>query len=79
MATMADEALNHDDGFVTSGGLRLHYQVWGPPSAAGTLILVHGLGSSCHIWDLTAPLLDANREAWKVPLGIERYIGRRTS
>jgi hypothetical protein len=26
--------------------------------------------------DLTAPLLDANRAAWKVPLGIERYIGR---
>ena len=27
--------------------------------------------------DLTAPLLDANRAAWKVPLDIERYIGRR--
>ena len=27
--------------------------------------------------DLTAPLLDANRAAWKVPLGFERYIGRR--
>ncbi len=26
--------------------------------------------------DLTAPLLDANRAAWKVPLGLERYIGR---
>ena len=26
--------------------------------------------------DLTAPLLNANREAWKVPLGFERYIGR---
>jgi len=26
--------------------------------------------------DLTASLLDANREAWKVPLGFERYIGR---
>jgi 5-methylthioadenosine/S-adenosylhomocysteine deaminase len=25
---------------------------------------------------LTAPLLNANREAWKVPLGFERYIGR---
>ncbi len=29
--------------------------------------------------DLTAPLLNANREAWKVPLGFERYIGRGTS
>jgi 5-methylthioadenosine/S-adenosylhomocysteine deaminase len=26
--------------------------------------------------DLTGPLLDANRAAWRVPLGIERYIGR---
>jgi pimeloyl-ACP methyl ester carboxylesterase len=50
-------SLNHDDGFVTSGGLRLHYQAWGPSTAAGTLVLVHGLGSSCHIWDLTGPLL----------------------
>ncbi len=27
--------------------------------------------------DLIAPLLDANRSAWQVPLGFERYIGRR--
>jgi 5-methylthioadenosine/S-adenosylhomocysteine deaminase len=27
--------------------------------------------------DLIAPLLDANRAAWKVPLGFERYVGRR--
>jgi 5-methylthioadenosine/S-adenosylhomocysteine deaminase len=26
--------------------------------------------------DLVAPLLNANREAWRVPLGFERYIGR---
>jgi cytosine/adenosine deaminase-related metal-dependent hydrolase len=26
--------------------------------------------------DLTGPLLNANRDAWKVPLGFERYIGR---
>jgi hypothetical protein len=29
--------------------------------------------------DLTAPLLSATREAWKVPLGFERYIGRGSS
>src|SRR5438045_225382 len=47
------------DAFVDIGGLRLHYQEWGPPTAAatGTVVLVHGVGSSCHIWDLTAPLL----------------------
>jgi len=26
--------------------------------------------------DLAAPLLSASREAWKVPLGFERYVGR---
>ena len=46
------------DGFVDVGGLRLHYQDWGPRSStAGAVILVHGVGSSSHIWDLTGPLL----------------------
>src|SRR5579859_5725919 len=47
------------DQFVEVDGLRLHYQEWGPPSSAasGTVVLVHGVGSSCHIWDLTGPLL----------------------
>ncbi len=26
--------------------------------------------------ELAAPLLEANRAAWKVPLGFDRYIGR---
>jgi len=45
------------DSFVNAGGLRLHYQEWGAQNRAGTVILVHGVGSSSHIWDLTAPLL----------------------
>jgi pimeloyl-ACP methyl ester carboxylesterase len=45
------------DAFVTVGGLRLHYQEWGPAGAAHTVVPVHGVGSSCHIWDLTAPIL----------------------
>jgi pimeloyl-ACP methyl ester carboxylesterase len=45
------------DGFVAVGDLRLHYQAWGPDAAPHTAVLVHGLGSSCHIWDLTAPSL----------------------
>jgi len=45
------------DGFVKIGTLRLHYQEWGEPTAPGTVVLVHGVGSSCHIWDLTGPLL----------------------
>jgi alpha-beta hydrolase superfamily lysophospholipase len=34
------------DAFVDAGGLRLHYQQWGPERAAGTVVLVHGVGSS---------------------------------
>src|SRR5579859_7140825 len=45
------------DGFVNSGAIRLHYQEWGSLPAVGTVVLVHGLGSSAHVWDLTAPLL----------------------
>jgi len=29
--------------------------------------------------ELAAPLLSAGREAWKVPLGFERYVGRGAS
>jgi pimeloyl-ACP methyl ester carboxylesterase len=44
---------------VGTNGLQLHYQEWGPAraEAAHTAVLVHGVGSSSHIWDLTAPLL----------------------
>jgi len=49
------------DRTVEVRGLRLHYQEWSPTSptraARGTFVLVHGLGSSCHIWDLLAPRL----------------------
>jgi pimeloyl-ACP methyl ester carboxylesterase len=45
------------DGFVTVNGLRLHYLEWGPPNASATAVLVHGVGSGSHIWDLTAPLV----------------------
>jgi 5-methylthioadenosine/S-adenosylhomocysteine deaminase len=31
---------------------------------------------AARIADLTAPLLDASRAAWRVPLGMRRYIGR---
>ena len=44
------------DGTVQVGDLRLHYQAWGM-AGHPTLVLVHGLGSSCHIWDLVAPIL----------------------
>lgn len=38
-----------------AGSLRVHYRDWG---GSGTeIVLLHGLSSSCRIWDLTAPLL----------------------
>ena len=43
--------------FVAVGGLRLHYQQWGPDAAHAGIVLVHGLGSSSHIWDFVAPRL----------------------
>ncbi len=39
------------------GELRLHYQTWGPSEATAGVVLVHGLGSTSHIWDFTAPQL----------------------
>jgi pimeloyl-ACP methyl ester carboxylesterase len=42
---------------VEAKGLRLVYQEWGRPDAPACVVLVHGLGSSSHIWDLAAPLL----------------------
>ena len=46
-------------GFVVVDGLRLHYEEWGPGKARAGVVLVHGLGSSCHIWDFVAPILAA--------------------
>jgi len=45
------------DGFITVDGLRLHYQRWGAADAPPNVVLVHGLGSTSHIWDLVAPQL----------------------
>jgi pimeloyl-ACP methyl ester carboxylesterase len=43
--------------FVDVRGLRLHFEQWGAADASASVVLVHGLGSSCHIWDLVGPLL----------------------
>ena len=45
--------------FVRVDGLRLHVQEWGGSDASPAAVLVHGLGSSSHIWDLVGPLLAA--------------------
>lgn len=47
------------DGFVEANGLRFHYRRWMPENLSPALVpllLVHGLASSAHIWNLVAPL-----------------------
>ena len=43
------------DKWVDLDGLRLHYRDWA--GAGAPLVLVHGLASTCRIWDLVAPIL----------------------
>ena len=43
--------------FVELEGLRFHYRDWGGRGRA--VVLLHGLGSTCRIWDLVAPLLSS--------------------
>jgi pimeloyl-ACP methyl ester carboxylesterase len=48
------------DGDVSVNGLRLHYRRWMPTEPGGELpplLLLHGLASSSHIWNLVSPLL----------------------
>ncbi len=43
------------DEFIKLNGLRFHYRDWG--GAGQAVVLAHGLASTCHIWDLVAPIL----------------------
>ena len=43
------------DRRVDINGLDFHYRDWG--GSGQCLVLLHGLASTCHIWDLAAPLL----------------------
>jgi pimeloyl-ACP methyl ester carboxylesterase len=38
-------------------GLPLHFKHWGPEDADRGVVLVHGLGSTSHVWDFVAPRL----------------------
>ena len=46
------------DGMLPVNGLNLHYRDWG--GSGKPVVLLHGLASTCHIWDLVAPLLAAD-------------------
>ncbi len=44
------------DCYVDANGLRFHYLDWGAP-ANPPLVLLHGVGQTCHTWDLFAAAL----------------------
>ena len=49
-----------EEGFVTANGLQIHYCRWSAPDtnpALPPILLLHGLASSAHIWNLVAPQL----------------------
>ena len=46
------------DEWVTIDGLSFHYRDWG--GTGQPLVLLHGLASTCHIWDLVAPILTSD-------------------
>ncbi len=43
------------DGWLPVNGINLHYRDWG--GSGPPVVLLHGLASTCHIWDLVAPIL----------------------
>ena len=43
------------DEWITIDGLSFHYRDWG--GTGHPLVLLHGLASPCHIWDLVAPIM----------------------
>jgi pimeloyl-ACP methyl ester carboxylesterase len=50
-----------EDGFITANGLRMHYRQWSSSAynpETSPILLLHGLASSAHIWNLVAPLLN---------------------
>ncbi len=55
MTPPSDEYVDLPGRGPSGGPLRVHYRDW---DGSGTpVVLLHGLSSSCRIWDLTAPLL----------------------
>jgi len=43
------------DEWVTVDGMSFHYRDWG--GSGQPVVLFHGLASTCHIWDMVAPIL----------------------
>lgn len=56
-------SIQPSDGFVSANGRHLHYRRWSPSDPVQSLppiLLLHGLASAAHIWNLVAPLLAAH-------------------
>ncbi len=49
------DSFPHDE-WTRYGGLRMHIRDWG--GHGRPMVLLHGLASTCRIWDLTAPILE---------------------
>src|SRR5690242_1347020 len=50
-----------EDGFITANGLRMHHRQWSSSAhnpETSPILLLHGLASSAHFWNLVAPLLN---------------------
>src|SRR4051812_12011181 len=50
------------DHTITLSGIDFHYVEWGGEGVP--IILIHGLASTLHIWDLVAPRLSAHGQVW---------------
>ena len=48
--------------WVSIDGLDFHICDWG--GSGQPIVLLHGLASTCHIWDLVAPLLAKELAQW---------------
>lgn len=60
LAKKGSEVVNrYQDGWLTLGGLRIHYTEWGAPTAP-PVVMLHGLNVQCHTWDPYAKVLADN-------------------
>jgi pimeloyl-ACP methyl ester carboxylesterase len=55
--------------YIEAGGNRVHYLEWEGPSAAPSLLLVHGFMGHAHWWDFVAPALAENYRVLAMDLG----------
>ena len=57
-----EERVTARSGWLSTPSLRFHYLRWG--SEGSPVVLLHGLASTCRIWELTAPSLASACRVW---------------